>query len=299
MAIFGPDENQNGQTEGNLLQIGRVKSIVLGPYKGNTKDVDPEYTSPADIGKIKYELLYSPLGTSKSQNVSEPAWPIFNFLKQYPVVNEIVLVLVGPGEGLNDRASNQQFFYFPPYQLWNHANHSAFPNMAEYSQYLKQFSNKPGYEGSTLKGQSLPLGYTFEENQEVKNLQPFEGDTILQARFGQSIRFGSTVPVMKKSNNWSNSGNNGDPITIIVNGQGKNRTLTKFDPIVEDINKDKSSIYLTAGQEINIEDINLFPLASFRVFIDPIVQPTIELIKTPISDEITSAQLQDQNSNNV
>jgi hypothetical protein len=297
MALFGPELNENGQSEGNLLQIARVKSIVLGPYKGNTKEVDPDYNSPADIGKIKYELLYSPLGTSKSQNVSEPAWPIFNFLKQYPVVNEIVLVLVGPGEGLNEKASNQQFFYFPPYQLWNHANHSAFPNMAEYSQYLKQFSNQPGYEGSTNKGQSLPLGYTFEENQEVKNLQPFEGDTILQARFGQSIRFGSTVPVMKKSNNWSNSGNNGDPITIIVNGQGTSRTLTKFDPIVEDINKDKSSIYLTAGQEINMEDLNLFPLDSFRKFINPILQNAIEVVKPPISNEIISAQLQDQNSN--
>jgi hypothetical protein len=295
--MFEENKNENGQSEGNILQIGRVKSIVLGPYKANTKEIDPDYNSPADIGKIKYELLYSALGTSKSQNVSEPAWPIFNFLKQYPVVNEIVLILVGPGEGLNDAASKQQFFYFPPYQLWNHANHSAFPNMAEYSQYLKQFSNQPGYEGSTLKGQSLPLGYTFEENQEVKNLQPFEGDIILQARFGQSIRFGSTVPVMKKSNNWSNSGNNGDPITIIVNGQGQSRTLTKFDPIVEDINKDKSSIYLTAGQEINMEDLNLFPLDSFRKFINPIIQNAIEVVKPPISNEIISAQLQDQNSN--
>jgi hypothetical protein len=298
--LFGSDINENGQSEGNLLQLGRVKSIVLGPYKGNTKEVDPDYTSPADIGKIKYELLYSPLGTSKSDNVSEPAWPIFNFLKQYPVINEIVLILVGPGEGLNDKASNQQFFYFPAYQLWNHVNHSAFPNMAEYSQYLKQFSNQAGYEyeGADIKRQSLPLGYTFEENQDVKNLQPFEGDTILQARFGQSIRFGSTVPVMKKSNNWSNSGNNGDPITIIVNGQGQSRTLTKFDPIVEDINKDKSSIYLTSGQEINIQDLSLFPLDSFRVFVN-IVSDAVEIIKPPISNEIISAQLQDKNSINA
>lgn len=295
--IFGPELNENGKSSGHFLQVGRVKSIVLGPYKGNTTQKDPDYGSPADIGKIKYELLYSPLGTSKSQEVSEPAWPIFNFLKQYPIVNEIVLILFGPSEGLNDKASNQQFFYFPPYQLWNHANHSAFPNMSEYAEYLKQYSNEAGYAGSKTKGSSIPLGYTFEENQEVKNLQPFEGDILLQARFGQSIRFGSTVPVMKKSNNWSNYGNNGDPITIIVNGQGQNKTLSKFDPIVEDINKDKSSIYLTAGQEINLQDINNFPLNSFGTRIDPIIQPTIELIKPSISDEIVAAKLQDQNSN--
>jgi hypothetical protein len=294
---FGPELNENGKSSGHFLQVGRVKSIVLGPYKGNTTQKDPDYGSPADIGKIKYELLYSPLGTSKSQEVSEPAFPIFNFLKQYPIVNEIVLILFGPSEGLNDKASNQQFFYFPPYQLWNHANHSAFPNMSEYAEYLKQYSNEVGYAGSKTKGNSIPLGYTFEENQEVKNLQPFEGDIILQARFGQSIRFGSTVPIMKKSNNWSNYGNNGDPITIIVNGQGQTKTLSKFDPIVEDINKDKSSIYLTAGQEINLQDINNFPLNSFGTRIDPIIQPTIELIKPSISDEIVAAKLQDQNSN--
>ena len=295
--IFGPKLNEDGKSGGHFLQIGRVKSIILGPYKGNTKQTDPDYGSPADIGKIKYELLYSPLGTSKSQEVSEPAWPIFNFLKQYPVVNEIVLILAGPTEKLNDKASNQQFFYLPPFQLWNHANHSAFPNMSEYAEYLKQYANQPGYAGSKTKGNSMPLGYTFEENQEVKNLQPFEGDTILQARFGQSIRFGSTVPVMKNSNNWSNSGNNGDPITIIVNGQGKSSTSNKFDPIVEDINKDKSSIYLTAGQEINLEDINLFPLRSFKKKIDVITQPVLQISKPPISDEIISAQFQDQNSN--
>jgi hypothetical protein len=101
---------------------------------------------------------------------------------------------------------------------------------------------------------------------------------------------------MKNSNNWSNSGDNGDPITIIVNGQGNTSNLSKFDLKVEDINKDKSSIYLTAGQEINMEDLNLFPLNSFRTNIGNIIQPPVELVKPIISDEITSAQFQDENS---
>ena len=63
--IFGPNFDANaGQTGGQYFQIGRVKSIVLGPYKGNTKEVDPDYGSPVDIGKIKYEILYSTLSTS-------------------------------------------------------------------------------------------------------------------------------------------------------------------------------------------------------------------------------------------
>jgi hypothetical protein len=287
--------SNQGQTGGQYFQIGRVKSIVLGPYKANTKEIDPDYGSPSDIGKIRYELVYSPLTTSKSQQVSEPAFPLFSFFKQYPVVNEIVFIVLGPTERQNDRISNQQYFYLPPYDLWNASNHNAFPNMAEYAEYLKQFANQPGYSGNAVSS-SLPLGYTFQENANVKNLQPFEGDTILQARFGQSIRFGSTVSVMKEFNTWSNSGQNGSPITIISNSQGKRSTATKFDPVVEDINRDGTAIWMTSNQEVFLEDINNFPLNSFGTAITPISQPVTRLIERPISNEVTSPQSQDQNS---
>lgn len=295
--IFGNKfDSKVGRSIGQYFQIGRVKSIVLGPFKGNTQERDPDYGSPIDIGKIKYELLYSTLGTSKSGEVSEPAWPMFNFIRQYPVVNEIVLIMAGPTEKLNDRVSNQQFFYFPPYSLWNRANHGAFPNMSEYSQFLKQSVNIQGYSGNAVTGSSLPLGYTFQENQQVRNLQPFEGDTILQARFGQSIRFGSTVPVLKRDNTWSNSGNNGDPITIILNSQRQENQALKFNNIVEDINKDGSAIYMTSTQEIFLEDINNFPLNSFGTPITAVSQPTLRVPKPPISNEVVAPAIQDQAS---
>ena len=85
------------------FQIARVKSIVLGPYKGNSQERDPDYGSPIDIGKIKYELLYSPLGTSKSQGVSEPAWPIvinnlllfLGFQEELPIQMSLVIGYIG------------------------------------------------------------------------------------------------------------------------------------------------------------------------------------------------------------
>lgn len=295
--LFGQQfDSSKGALNGYYFQIGRVKSIVMGPYKEGTKEVDLDYNDPSDVGKIKYELLYSTLGTSKSQQVSEPAYPIFNFIKQYPLINEIVLLIVGPSEKLNDRADKNQTYYFPSYNLWNHANHSAFPNMDEYYDYLTQFKNVEGYNGTSVTG-SLPLGYTITENPNVRNLKPFEGDTILQSRFGQSIRFSRTVPQMKDFNTWSNSGGDNSPITIITNSQGKRITQSPFDPIVEDINKDGSSIYLTSTQEINLVDINNFPLKSFGVNINPIVQNVVKIQRPPTSDEIISAQFQDENIN--
>jgi hypothetical protein len=307
--LFGPKfESGQGTSKGQYFQIARVKSIVMGPNivagSGPTGTVtnlpDPDYTSPRDIGKIRYELLYSQYSTSKSREVSEPAYPIWYFVKQYPLVNEIVLIIVGPSVKLNDGSTKQQYYYMPAYGMWNNPNHNAFPNMDEWADYLNNFANKPGYSGNSTDSKTLPLGRTFQENAKVKDLQPFEGDTIIQARFGQSIRFGSTVSVLKRFNTWSNnsSDSNGDPITIITNSQG-NRNIKesdKFNPVVEDINKDGSSIYLTSTQEINLVDLNNFPLASFGVGINPIVQQVVEVQRKPISDEVISAQSQDQNT---
>lgn len=294
--IFGPKFNSdNGSLTGQYFQIGRVKSIVMGPNIPGTNKKDPNYTSSSDIGKIKYELLYSPIGASKSQEISEPAYPIFSLIKHYPLINEIVLILAGPSEKLNDGYNKQQFFYFPAYSIWNNPNHGAFPNLAEYAEFLNNSANKPNYAGSAVTGSSLPLGYTFKEK-DIKNLQPFEGDILLQGRFGQSLRFGSTVPIMKKNNNWSNSGDNGDPITILVNKQGTKSNISKFDATIEDINRDGSSIYMTSTQEIFLEDINNFPLNSFGVSITPISQPTIQLNSVPISNDILAASEQDKNN---
>lgn len=296
-SLFNNMSFTDGTSKGQYFIIGRVKSIVFGPYKGGTKEVDSDYNDPSDIGKIRYETLYSPYVTSYSEAVSEPAFPIYNFIKQYPVLNEIVLVIAGPSQKLNDKVSNQQFFYFPAYNLWNNPNHGAFPNLQELKKYLSGFLNVPLYSGSPVTGSSIPLGSTFKENSNIRNLQPFEGDTIIQSRFGQSIRFGSTVPSLKSSNNWSNSGDNGDPITILINKQGKPNTLSKFDTIVEDINRDGSSIYMTSTQEIFLEDINNFPLRSFGNIITPTSQPILQIPRTPIFNELSSPAEQDKNIN--
>lgn len=299
--IFGNkfDTSRRGGL-GQYYIIGRVKKVVLGQFIANTQMPDPDYNNPGDIGKIRYEIMYSTLSTSKSREISEPAYPIFNFIKHIPARGEVVLIFPGPSPSLNDKATRQQFFYFPPYDIWNHANHGAFPNLNEWGRFLNDTtSNKAGYSGNSVAGPvKLPLGKTLEEKETVRNIRPFEGDTILQSRFGQSIRFGSTVPVMRQFNTWSNKGKNGDPITIITNSQGDRRGISKFDSIVEDINIDGSSIYLTHGQEINIVDLTLFPLTSLGVAIRPAVQNFIETQRPPIGNETISSQAQDESRQN-
>jgi len=294
---FGQDTSaEAGKSFGQYFIIGRVKNIVYGQFINGTKILDPDYKTPADIGKIGFEMLYSALPVSINNNISKNAHPIYSFVKQFPLVGEIVLIIIGPSSKLNDSAASQNLFYFPPYALWNSAHQNAFPNMYEYRDYVKKAASKPGYQGSTatVSVKSFPLGATFKEKENIRNLKIFEGDSVLESRFGQSIRFGSTILEQKKESPWSNTGNDGDPIVIIRNGQGTPADPDKFSSTVENINRDKSSIYLTAGQEVVLEDINNFPLSSFGTGIDPQVERFNSIPVKPISNEIVSAADQDK-----
>ena len=81
---------------------------------------------------------------------------------------------------------------------------------------------------------------------------------MLEGRYGQSIRFGSTInqhipPEEGGShvpNNWSNEGGIGNPITLIRNGQTLDFEKPSFEHILEDVNRDASSIYLCSNQQI-------------------------------------------------
>jgi hypothetical protein len=109
------------------------------------------------------------------------------------------------------------------------------------------------------------LGDYFQEKSNLKPLLPFEGDFIVEGRWGQSIRFGSTSKEQKLFNKWSVTGSNGDPITIITN----KRTTSSLSPepwvpSAEDINKDGSAIWLTSGQIVDM-NVSKYPLDTYRL----------------------------------
>ncbi len=253
-----------GGKKGGLFAVGRVKSICLGEFRYDGVK-DPNYSNPKDIGKISYELLYSTKNFPSGKGDSRPAYPIFSAIKQYPLISEIVLIMPGPDSDMNDSAEEQGMYYFPPYSLWNSVNHNAFPNLKEYANYLNSQLETVQVQNTTVDQDNigkLPLGYMFSEIKDIRSLRPFEGDTIIESRFGQSIRFGSTN-ITKQLNSWSKYGALGKPITIIRNGQGPQDSPDYFEPTVENINRDDATIWLTSGQVIDINDATSFPLNSF------------------------------------
>jgi len=299
--MFDQFDNKKGKTSSGPFIIGRVKKIILGE-KLLDELTDPLYHSDKDIGSIFFEPLYENKSNNTSNSAySKPAYPMFNFIRQLPTIGEIVIIFPGPSHNLNDGTDKKDLWYLPAFNIWNSPNSNAFPNMNEYLEYVKSQLSKPGYDNRQSSYPDLPQGYTFQENQDIKTIRPFEGDTILQGRWGQSIRLGSTITNLKSINTWSNTPieTNGKPITIIVNSQKQLTSQEQLSPTtVEDINRDGSSIYMTSGQKIEIVDLNNFPIRSYSSgkSFDPQIQEVIKIEGIPTSNEFISPIDQDNNA---
>jgi hypothetical protein len=91
----------------------------------------------------------------------------------------------------------------------------------------------------------IPVSSFLER--EVSFLQPYEGDILFEGRFSNTIRLGSTIVGGRYQNQPSWRGpESGDPIIILSNG-----TAYKKDSyVVENIETDQASLYLTSTQNI-------------------------------------------------
>jgi hypothetical protein len=97
---------------------------------------------------------------------------------------------------------------------------------------------------------------------------PYMGDILYEGRWGNSIRLGSTAKSKSIfANPWSRSGTNGDPITIIRNGQDRNANEFGAEPIVENVKRDLSSIYLTSTQSLpyDLSGLQAIPYKSYTI----------------------------------
>lgn len=253
----------------NFIITARVTDIILNENHPNFKTVG-EYNG---IGAIYYEKVNESGTTTSETNFALPYNPQ---LKTYPLINEYVLLINIPNNQTGGLTSATSYFYLDPVNIWNHPHHDAYPNpvpnnngkilptqtddytsLGAVSGSVRRVGDDNEYfPDSELNSKNNLSQFTFEEKADIHPLMPFMGDVLLEGRHGQSIRFGSTAkpPSTSKpiliNNNWSITGSNGDPITIIRNGQNPNFGNEGWVPVTEDVSKDLSSIYLTSYQKI-------------------------------------------------
>ena len=252
MASYGfgaLNKNLNTKNDYNLknnlgftISTGRVINIILDgdDYNaiGTIEYVNIE-SSPADISNINPQVN------------KFTAKPLLSNIKNYPLINELVLILSLPDIGIKASTSSKSKYYLNILSIWNHPHHNAIPflegNLSPTQQKTYQQTALGSIKRVTDQPTEIFLGETFFERDTINPLSPFEGDVIYEGRWGNSIRFGSTVK--NRSNDWSSTGTDGDPVMIIRNGQGPNEG-NGYTYITEDINTDLGSIYFGSTQKL-------------------------------------------------
>jgi len=249
------NSNSNFISSGQRLTAVRVKDIILDI--SHPKAI--EFGGYDSIGTIFYTMLKNntPLEDVNTANIARP---IFSNIKHYPLKEEIVLIVSAEDKKIYSSEGTATAYYFPPLNIWNHPHHNALPSITS----LKNDAINRDYQttenGTVIRRAEdertdINLGKYFKELLNIKTLVSYEGDYILEGRFGNSIRLGSTnigVNIPDEINNtWSTSGRIGDPITIIRNGQSSELDSKGWVPTIEDLNDDATSIYLTSNQKLS------------------------------------------------
>ncbi len=265
----------------NYIVPARVIDIVLDenhPYF----DRVGQYNG---IGAIFYEKINS----AGSATYTDYALPYNPQSKTFPLINEIVLMILLPNQNIGDVSTSTSYYYLNAVGLWNHPHHNAYPNLFSSPLTQQDYPSTGGSnirrveDGSTeinLNSPNNPSQNTFVEETNIRPLLPFMGDSIYEGRYGQSIRFGSTAKTTSENkNNWSESGKNGDPITILRNGQSPTSNDDGWIPITENVKDDLSSIYLTSYQKLpfSLSNENFISYKDFPILPSQFTNPQIIL----------------------
>ena len=245
---MNPQTQSSEVSRGKDLFFGRVTDVCIDDQ--STLFVSGDYTT---IGAVSFEFIEN--GTPSSFL----AYPLSPFIKSYPLVNEIIVIIQAPDQDAQSRPESKKFYYTSVTNIWNNPEYNALPNTLQ-----TKYTNKVGDDELPNPPDLDPnagSGGNYVERGDVKNLKNFPGDLVLQGRNANSIRLGSTQYLSGTTlqNTYSSNKLTGSPIMILRNGQSIPTTLDnpllKFTNTVENINKDPSSFYLTTNQIIPINEI--------------------------------------------
>lgn len=229
-------------------------------FPGHVLDVcldkeSPLYENPRDIGKIRFRDLanISPIYQRAEDQVFTVAWPLDRSIARYPLPGEQVMIYNAHGDVVMPLSNNQQIIFF--YTIVVSTNHTISSNQSPFlfSNEYTITAKKPVSigEAEIRFDKKLKDVSTFREGTDVKiykQIQPLEGDFILQGRFGNSIRFGSTSTATADKGPWK-LGKSGDPV-LVLRVDGEYTTTVDDMYVSEDVNADDASIYMTSTQVV-------------------------------------------------
>jgi len=205
--------------------FGRVYDIILTSSHPQFET----FGGISSLGGILFKKIFDS-DSSITQDDSSLlfAYPGSSNIKHIPLKNEIVEIIIDPGESIDDGVKEQKLFYSRIVNVFNTQHNNSYPNF-----------NIEGFDD--VIGEGLP------ELEDITNLSLAPGDVVVEGRLGNSIRL-SGYDI--EDSTLSDQDNNGKPYIVVKNST--NFSSNQDTPLVEDINNDDSSIYLTSDHSINL-----------------------------------------------
>jgi hypothetical protein len=238
MGLLGGRAGASNRTSNNTSDGGKKLAYVFDVILDETNEyAKNRETFSSTNGAIRFK-------TSSNQQNPENlpiAYPADKVYKSIPIRNELVevyevskgyFVYKRLGKGVNPSVSGKDGTISGTFIPDETAGGSA----ADY-----QSVSETGISKTSTNESEKYNGYGkyYQPQNNIHNLKLYEGDVLIEGRFGQSIRFSG----------FNNSTNVFSPTTIIRNGESPiNRQTSESGSIEEDINRDGSTIAMTSDQ---------------------------------------------------
>ncbi len=212
------------------------------------------------LGAIYYVTADGTGRTNPGGDWAIPLGPI----KRIPLVGEHVIIVKGPSWSADAADPEDKAYYLTSCNIQGNNNLGILPQtwIRGRSQPIGQLEDYNNSQGNpqTATADDPFLGETFQELDTVQPVQPYEGDTIIESRWGSVIRFTSTIEDSPHSDaikgkgiyeippDWEGGNGPGSPLMIITNGikpVGGKASYT-----IESFEDDNATIMMTSGQKI-------------------------------------------------
>lgn len=211
--------------------VGLVVDVVLDHFHSSYKD-------GYNVGAIKVRIFT--VDDSIDEDLLGWADPLDLTIQEMPLRGEVVI--------LKKVLSN--FLYMRKINLAHRLQENAMINLEE------ALNNRPSQLKSSSPSNNIEptthqFGQYYKPDSRVRPLKHFEGDVLIQGRMGHSIRFGSSK-MQPASEGMA-------PNILLRTGQARDVEINActsdkiFGLILEDINNDVSSIWMTSDQVVPYE----------------------------------------------
>jgi hypothetical protein len=238
-----------GKPEGLLATSNAgdsARSVTNPNYEAIVVDVildhfHPQYSADGyNVGAIKVRIFS--VHDGRDDELLDWADPLDSTIQEMPLIGELVILQKILGN----------FFYMRKINLAHRLQESS---MLKLNSSLNNRTKKLNSSITSGNDEITPTDHEFggyyKPDSRVRPLKHFEGDVLIQGRMGHSVRFGSSQ-IDPSSKGMA-------PNLIFRTGQAKDVETNActsdkvFGLILEDVNKDVSSIWMTSDQVVPYE----------------------------------------------